>query len=217
MALQDARNQMVLQQVRAWDVLDRRILDMLESLPRERFVPEKYRDMAFADANVPLAHGQLMMTPKLEGRMLQALNPQPGEKTLEIGTGSGFVTACLSRLGTEVLSLDIFPDFTEQAGATLKSLGVRRVKLETEDGTQLQLGKKRFDVIAVTGSLPAYTETYAELLNVGGRLFVIVGGSPVMEALLITRVSETGWSRKSLFETDLPALVNAAAPNKFVF
>ncbi|MGH8370405.1 MAG: protein-L-isoaspartate O-methyltransferase family protein, partial [Gammaproteobacteria bacterium] len=113
--------------------------------------------------------------------------------------------------------LDIFPDFTEQAGATLKSLGVRRVKLETQDGTRPDLGKKRFDVIAVTGSLPTYTETYAELLNVGGRLFVIVGESPVMEALLITRVSETGWSRKSLFETDLPALVNATAPNKFVF
>jgi protein-L-isoaspartate(D-aspartate) O-methyltransferase len=212
-----ARNQMVLQQVRAWDVLDRRILDMLESLPRERFVPEKYRDMAFADANVPLAHGQLMMTPKLEGRMLQALNPQPGEKALEIGTGSGFVTACLSRLGADVLSFDIFPDFTEQATATLKSLGIKRVKLETEDGTQLNLGKKRFDVIAVTGSLPIYTESYAELLNVGGRLFMIVGESPVMEALLITRVSESGWSRQSLFETDLPALVNASTPSKFVF
>jgi protein-L-isoaspartate(D-aspartate) O-methyltransferase len=217
MALQDARNQMIEQQVRAWDVLDRRILDMLESLPRERFVPEQYRGMAFADTNVPLAHGQLMMTPTIEGRMLQALNPQPGDKALEIGTGSGFVSACLSRLGAEVLSLDIFPDFTEQAGATLKSLGIKRVKLETEDGTQPNSGKKRFDVIAVTGSLPIYTELYAEQLNVGGRLFMIVGESPVMEALLITRVSESGWSRQSLFETDLPALVNAAAPSKFVF
>jgi protein-L-isoaspartate(D-aspartate) O-methyltransferase len=212
-----ARNQMILQQVRAWDVLDRRVLDMLESLPRERFVAEQYRDMAFADTNVPLAHGQLMMTPKVEGRLLQALNPQPGERALEIGTGSGFVTACLVRLGAEVLSVDIFPDFTEQAGATLKSLGVKRVKLETQDGTQLDWLKKRFDVIAVTGSLPLYTEIYAEQLNVGGRLFMIVGESPVMEALLITRVSDTGWSRQSLFETDVPALVNAAAPSKFVF
>jgi protein-L-isoaspartate(D-aspartate) O-methyltransferase len=217
MELQDARTQMIEQQIRGWDVLDRRILDMLESLPRERFVPEQFREMAFADANVPLAHGQLMMTPKLEGRMLQALNPQPGEKVLEIGTGSGFVTACLSRLGGDVLSLDIFPDFTDQAGAILKNLGIKRVKLETEDGTQLKLGKKRFDVIAVTGSLPIYAESYAELLNVGGRLFVIVGESPVMEALLITRVSEAGWSRQSLFETDLPALINAAAPSKFTF
>lgn len=212
-----ARNQMILQQVRAWDVLDRRVLDMLESLPRERFVAEQYRDMAFADTNVPLAHGQLMMTPKVEGRLLQALNPQPGERALEIGTGSGFVTACLARLGAEVLSVDIFPDFTEQAGATLKSLGVKRVKLDTQDGTQLDWLKKRFDVIAVTGSLPLYTEIYAEQLNVGGRLFMIVGESPVMEALLITRVSDTGWSRQSLFETDVPALVNAAAPSKFVF
>lgn len=217
MDIEFARNQMVLQQVRAWDVLDLRILDMLESLPRERFVAEQFRDMAFADTNVPLAHGQLMMTPKVEGRMLQALNPQPGEKALEIGTGSGFVTACLSRLGADVLSVDIFPDFTEQAAATLKSLGVRRVKFETQDGTQLGWLKKRFDVIAVTGSLPVYTEMYAEQLNVGGRLFMIVGESPVMEALLITRVSETGWSRQSLFETDLPALINAATPSKFVF
>ena len=217
MDIEFARNQMVTQQVRSWDVLDRRVLDMLESLPRERFVPEQFRDMALADTNVPLAHGQVMMTPKLEGRLLQALNPQPGEKALEIGTGSGFLTACLSRLGADVLSVDIFPDFTEQAGATLKSLGIRKVKLDTQDGSQLGWTKKRFDLIAVTGSLPIYNDVYAEQLNVGGRLFVIVGESPVMEALLITRVSETGWSRKSLFDTDIPALINATTPSKFVF
>lgn len=217
MDIQFARRQMVEQQVRTWDVLDRRVLDMLESLPRERFVPETHRDMAFADANVPLGHGQVMMTPKMEGRLLQALNPQPGEKVLEIGTGSGFLAACLSRLGAEVLSVDIFPDFVERAEATLKGLGIRKVKLDTQDGTRLDWTKKRFDVIAVTGSLPIYSDIYAEQLNVGGRLFVIVGESPVMEALLVTRVSESAWSRQSLFDADIPALINATSPSKFVF
>lgn len=217
MDIQFARRQMVEQQVRTWDVLDRRVLDMLESLPRERFVPEAHRDMAFADANVPLGHGQVMMTPKMEGRLLQVLNPQPGEKALEIGTGSGFLAACLSRLGAEVLSVDIFPEFVERAEATLKSLGIKKVKLDTQDGTRLDWTKKRFDVIAVTGSLPIYTDIYAEQLNIGGRLFVIVGESPVMESLLITRVSDSGWSRQSLFDADIPALINAAAPSKFVF
>jgi len=217
MDTQFARRQMISQQVRTWDVLDMRILDMLESLPREQFVPEAHRDMAFADANVPLGHGQVMMTPKVEGRMLQALNPQPGEKALEIGTGSGFVAACLSRLGADVLSVDIYPDFVERAGATLKSLGIRKIKLDTQDGSNLDWTKKRFDVIAVTGSLPIYSELYAEQLNVGGRLFVIVGEAPVMEALLITRVSESAWSRQSLFDTELPPLINALTPSKFEF
>ncbi|HET7922143.1 MAG TPA: protein-L-isoaspartate O-methyltransferase [Gammaproteobacteria bacterium] len=216
-SLELARNQMVTQQVRAWDVLDQRVLGMLENLPRERFVPGAFRQVAFADTAIPLPHGQRMMTPTVEGRVLQALVPQPGERALEIGTGSGFLAACLSRLGADVLSLDIFPDFTEQAGATLKSLGIRRIKLETEDGTRFDAGKKRFDVIAVTGSLPVYTDRYAQQLAVGGRLFMVVGEAPVMEALLITRVGEAAWSRRSLFETDLPALVNAPLPTRFVF
>lgn len=217
MNIEFARTQMVEQQVRAWDVLDMRVLGVIENLPRERFVPERFQELAFADTAIPLAHEQVMMTPKVEGRLIQALNPQPGERALEIGTGSGFLTACLARMGAEVLSLDIFPDFTEQAAATLKSLGIRKVKFDTQDGTRPELGKKRFDVIAVTGSLPVYVDNYAQSLSIGGRLFVIVGESPVMEALLITRVSDTGWSRKSLFETDLPALINAATPDRFVF
>ena len=217
MDTQFARHQMISQQVRTWDVLNMRILDMLESLPREQFVPEAHRDMAFADTNVPLGHGQVMMTPKVEGRMLQTLNPQPGEKALEIGTGSGFVAACLSRLGADVLSVDIFPEFVERAGTTLKSLGIRKIKLDTQDGSNLDWTKKRFDVIAVTGSLPIYSEIYAEQLNVGGRLFVIVGEAPVMEALLVTRVSESAWSRKSLFDTELPPLINAMTPTAFEF
>ena len=217
MDTQFARNQMVGQQVRAWDVFDQRVLTILATLPREQFVPERYRNLAFADTCLPLAHAQVMMTPKMEGRLLQSLNPQPDESALEIGTGSGFIAACLARMAGELLSVDIFADFTETAGKTLTALGIRNARLETRDGVQLDWLTQRFDVIAVTGSLPAYDPCYAEHLQVGGRLFMIVGQSPVMEALLVTRVAENAWSRESLFETDLPALVNAAVPCRFHF
>ncbi len=217
MDTQFARNQMVTQQVRAWDVLDLRVIAIFDSLPREQFVPERYRKLAFADMQIPLAHEQVMMAPKVEGRLLQALVTQPDESALEIGTGSGFVAACLARMAGEVLSVDIFPNFTDAADKTLKALGMHNVRLETRDGTQLDWLTQRFDVIAVTGSLPVYDKQYAERLKLGGRLFVIVGQPPVMEALLITRVGEDAWSRESLFETGLPALVNASVPHSFRF
>lgn len=217
MDTQFARNQMVQQQVRAWDVLDPRVLEILESLPREQFVPPAYRKLAFADTSIPLPHDQVMMAPKVEGRLLQALNPQPHESALEIGTGSGFVTACLAKMAGEVLSVDLYPDFTDTAGKTLRGLGIRNARLETRDAVQLDWLSQRFDVIAVTGSLPEYDPRYAERLTLGGRLFVIVGQAPVMEALLITRVAETAWSRESLFETALPALIGVTAPRHFVF
>lgn len=212
-----ARAQMVNQQVRAWDVLDMRVLNLLEVLPREQFVPAAYRKLAFADMQIPLAHGEVMMAPKIEGRLLQALDPQANESTLEIGTGSGFVTACLAKLTGEVLSLDIYADFTGSAGRLLADIGIRNVTLETRDATVLAGLSQRFDVIAITGSLPVYDARYAELLNVGGRLFVIAGQPPIMEALLITRVAEDAWARESLFETSLPALVNAVVPASFSF
>ncbi len=217
MDIQYQRIQMVNQQLRAWEVLDRRVLAMIEALPRDRFVPQAYRQTAYADTQIPLAHGQVMMAPKVEGRMLQALDPQPDESVLEIGSGSGFMSACLAKLGGEVLSVDIFPDFTDGAGSILDELGIHNVRLETRDGTQLDWLEQRFDVIAVTGSLPMYEETYAGHLNIGGRLFVIVGEAPVMEALLVTRVSEDAWSQESLFETVLPPLLNTHRPQHFRF
>lgn len=217
MDMQSARNQMVQQQVRAWDVLDPRVLTVIENLPREQFVPPRLRNLAYADTNIPLGHGEVMMTPKMEGRVLQALNPQNSESALEVGTGSGFLAACLSKLAGEVLSLEIYPDFTAAAGRTLNGLGLRNVKLETRDGTKHDEPARRFDVIALTGSLPVYDRAYQDHLQVGGRLFVIVGRSPVMEAVLVTRVAEDAWSRESLFETDLPALQNAPAPRAFQF
>jgi len=212
-----ARNQMVTQQVRAWEVIDMRVLQILETLPRDRFVPEPYRKLAFADTQIPLLHGQVMMTPMVEGRMLQALDPQPNESVLEIGSGSGFISACLAKMAGEVLSVDIYPEFATGAAKILKGLGIRNVQLEIRDGTQLDWLSVRFDVIAVTGSLPVYRENYAQHLNIGGRLFMIIGESPVMEALLVTREAEDAWSRQSLFETGLPALVNTVTPQHFIF
>lgn len=217
MDIQYQRNQMVNQQLRAWDVLDRRVLAMVEALPRDQFVPPAYRQLAYADTQIPLAHGQVMMAPKVEGRMLQALDPQPDEDVLEIGSGSGFISACLAKLGGEVLSVDIFPDFTAGAAKILDDLGIHNVRFETRDATQPGWLEQRFDVIAVTGSLPVYEEAYARHLNIGGRMFVIVGEAPVMEALLVTRVGEDAWSRESLFETVLLPLLNTHQPQHFSF
>lgn len=212
-----AREQMVSQQVRAWDVLDPRVLAVLDALPRERFAPEQYRKLAYADTQIPLAHDQVMMAPKIEGRLLQALDPQPVESVLEIGTGSGFLAACLARLGAEVLSVDIFPEFTAASTEILRQLGIRNTRLETRDASRLDWLAQRYDVIAVTASLPQYDRQYAEHLNVGGRMFAIIGQLPIMEAVLVTRVSEEAWARESLFETALPPLLNAATPPRFRF
>jgi len=212
-----ARSQMVHQQIRTWEVLDLRVLSVFESLPRDRFAPEAYRNAAYADMQIPLPHGEVMLAPKIEGRLLQALDPQPEERVLEIGTGSGYFAACLAKLAREVLTVDIHPDFIEDAGKILKAVGLKNLQLETRDGTRLEWLDGRYDVIAVTGSLPVYDPAYEQRLNVGGRLMVVVGKSPVMEALLVTRTAEDAWTRESLFETDLPALKNAVAPRVFTF
>ncbi|HET7176509.1 MAG TPA: protein-L-isoaspartate O-methyltransferase [Gammaproteobacteria bacterium] len=217
MDMQSARRQMVHQQIRAWDVLDLGILSVFEALPREKFVPEAYRNAAYGDLEVPLPHGERMLAPKLEGRFLQALDPKPQESVLEIGTGSGYFAACLAKLVREVLSVDIHPDFVEAAGKTLKNIGLKNVQLETRDGTRLEWVSSCYDVIAVTGSLPAYDPAYEQRLNVGGRLMVVVGKAPLMEAMLVTRTAEDAWTRVSLFETSLPALKNAPAPRVFSF
>ena len=212
-----AREQMVSQQVRAWDVLDPRVLAVLDALARERFAPERYRKLAYADTQIPLAHGQVMMAPKIEGRLLQALDPQPNESVLEIGTGSGFLAMCLARLGREVLSVDIFSEFTAAATEILRQMGIRNARLETRDASRLDWLAQRYDLIAITASLPEYDRQYAEHLNVGGRMFAIIGQLPIMEALLVTRVSEEAWARESLFETALPPLLNAPSPSRFRF
>ena len=212
-----ARSKMLGQQVRAWEVLDPAVLDVLGALPREAFVPARFRDLAFADAQLPLGHGEVMMTPKVEGRMLQALALKRSDRVLEIGTGSGFVTACLARLANAVVSWEIRPEFGARAGAQLARLGIGNVTLETRDGSALPSAAPRFDAICVTGSLPELHPSFKAQLAIGGRLFAVVGESPVMEGLLITRVAADGFAVETLFETDLPALRNAHRSPRFSF
>ena len=215
--IEQARFNMIEQQIRTWDVLDQRVLDVMNSVPREQFVPEHYRSLAFADTNIPLGHDQVMMAPKLEGRLLQALAITPDDSVLEIGTGSGYLTACLARLGKQVTSIDITADFTTAAAAKLEAQGISNITLETLDAAEGIESEKRYDVIAVTGSLPLLQQQFQKNLAVGGRLFIITGSLPIMEANLITRVDEHNWDSECLLETCIPPLLNASKPQDFIF
>jgi protein-L-isoaspartate(D-aspartate) O-methyltransferase len=211
-----ARRQMIEQQVRAWEVLDLRVLETMERVPREEFAPPAYRELAFADLSVPLGHGQSMLAPKLEGRILQSLEVQADDRALDVGTGSGFFAACLGGLARSVRSIDIFPDFVDTARASLARTGVHNVIVESMDAMTLAIDGA-YDVIALTGSLPVYDPRFERALAVGGRLFVVVGRGPVMEARRITRTGPADWVRESLFETVMDPLIHAPEPPRFVF
>lgn len=212
-----ARQQMVMQQVRAWSVLNTAVLEAMASVPREKFVPAEYAALAFADTTIPLAGGQRTMTPQVEGRLLQALEIGPGDDILEVGTGSGFVTACLARLGRRVTSLEIRPELAEAARRRLSELGVGNCDIQVADAFQWQ-ATGAFDCIAIGGSLPVYDPRFQEWLAPGGRLFVVTGQAPAMEAWLVRRPrAGGGFSRESLFETVLPPLDHAPQPEPFVF
>jgi protein-L-isoaspartate(D-aspartate) O-methyltransferase len=211
-----ARQQMVDQQIRTWEVLDPRVLDILSSVPREIFVPPAYRELAFADSQIPIGYGQSMLAPKLQGRILQALAVAATESVLEVGSGTGYLSACLGLLGSHAHSIDIQPELTKTAVVRLKALPEARVTFETRDAfSSAPLGE--FDVVALTGSLPVYDNRFERALRVGGRLFAVVGTAPVMDAVLIRRVDEQEWIRESLFETVIDPLINATAAPRFVF
>ncbi|RRQ21605.1 protein-L-isoaspartate O-methyltransferase family protein [Thiohalobacter thiocyanaticus] len=213
-----ARYNMIEQQIRPWEVLDQRVLDVLMQTPREDFVPPQYRStLAFSDISLPLEHGQVMLPPKLEGRLLQSLAIRPTDRILEVGTGSGYLTACLARLGREVLSLDLYADFKYAAERKLEQHGITNVELRTDDAASGWGAEQSFDAIAVTGSLPLLHRGFHNALAVGGRLFVIVGKPPVMEAMLITRVAADQWAAESLFDTSAPPLENAPRIENFDF
>ncbi len=215
--VEQARFNMIEQQIRPWDVLDFRVLDALSSVRRESFVPNEFQIQAFSDVMLPLAHGQYMMSPIVEGRLLQALNVQQGERVLEIGTGSGFLAACFSQMGGHVTSVDIFEDISEQARRVLNAQGYSSVNIETGDASQGWNDQHVYDVIAITGALPTLAEAYKRRLNVGGRLFAVIGQEPAMQAVLVTRDAENEWRLDSLFETSLPYLINAEPTQKFIF
>jgi protein-L-isoaspartate(D-aspartate) O-methyltransferase len=216
MSTVQAREQMIEQQVRAWDVLDARVLETLRKVPREAFVPPQHRFLAFADVEIPLPCGQHMLRPSVAGRLLQAVALTGGERVLEVGTGSGFVTACLRSGGASVRSLELFPELVELARRNVSSLGLRDIDIVAQDATRLD-SDARYDVIAVTASLPIPDERFQRQLAVGGRLFVVVGEPPVMEARLIRRITEDAWGTESLFETVIDPLVHATRPQGFVF
>ena len=217
LSYENARFNMVEQQVRPWEVLDPQVLELVGNMPRESFVPDNYKGLAYADIEIPLGDGQKMMFPRVEGRLLQALDIQPSETILEIGTGSGYLTACLAKLGEKVISQDINPAFTEQARKQLAELGIDNAQLRTSDSLSDNIEDGRFDAIAVTGSLPAMPEALKQRLNIGGRMFIVIGESPVMTAFLVTRTGESEWQSEALFETDIAPLVNAPVIRKFEF
>ena len=215
MNLEYARSQMLRQQVRAWEVLDDRVLDVLGSVPREQFVPPTYHDVAFADFEIPIGHGQSMLAPKIEGRLLQALQLERVDRVLEVGSGTGFLTACIARLCGSVLSVDIFSDFVESAEQRLEGLGIGNVEWLAADALETDFGGE-FDAVAVTGSVPELGEHFIRMLRPNGRLFIVTGRPPVMEAQLVNVHAAKNWSRQSLFETVLTPLVNAEKPEPFV-
>lgn len=209
-----ARENMVEQQVRPWDVLDMRVLSVIGNTPREAFVDQAHRDLAYADLSLPIGHGQYMMKPVIEGRTLQALLVASHERVLEIGTGSGYLTACLAQLGHSVHSLEIDPALADTARARLAVRGIGNASVETADALAWQT-EARFDVVCVTGALAEIPARFLEWLSPNGRLFVIHGQSPVMEATLL-RGDVNAPRSDSLFETDIPYLIGGEPAPRFV-
>ena len=210
-----ARFNMVECQVRTWEVLDQRVLDVLRQVKREDFVPGRYRKLAFADVQIPLEQGEVMMKPVVEGRMLQALALAPESCVLEVGTGSGFVTACLSQLAREVVSVEQHAVLAERARARIAATGAANVRIEVGDAVLKFDPNRQFDAVCITGAVATVPERFKRWLRVGGRLFVIRGEAPAMEAVLITRLEDDQFQEQSLFETDLPYLAHAAPRKRF--
>ncbi len=215
--LESARQNMIQQQIRPWDVLDQKVLHVMATTPREQFVSPEQESLAFMDIEIPLAHGETMMSPKVEGRLLQALDIRPTDIALEIGTGSGYLTACLASLGSSVFSVEIHQDLHLQAKSNLQNLAIKNTTLWKGDAARgWKLAPRNYDVIAVTGSIPEYDPSFEQQLKLGGRLFIVIGVAPIMTAMLVTRVADKAFSRTLLFEMNLKPLVGREKKQQFV-
>ncbi|MBS0432857.1 MAG: protein-L-isoaspartate O-methyltransferase [Proteobacteria bacterium] len=210
-----ARRNMVENQVRPWEVLDARVLETLNALPREAFVQPAHRALAYADLPLPLPHGESMMKPVVEGRALQALDLKPHEDVLEIGTGSGYFTACLAKLAGHVVSVERHQDFVQLARTRLQAIGIGNAGLLHADALRDFRPDGRFDAIAVTGAVAEVPEAFREWLKPGGRMFVVAGMEPAMRALLLRRDGDGHFGEERLFETDLPYLAGAEPAQRF--
>jgi protein-L-isoaspartate(D-aspartate) O-methyltransferase len=217
MDIEQARYNMVEQQIRPWDVLNQEVLDLLFKVRREDFVPEAHRALAFVDMEIPLGHGQAMWTPKLEARVLQELAIRPTDRVLEIGTGSGYLTALLAVEAAEVVTVDIHADFSRAAAEKFRAHGFTNIVLHTADAAHGWPDGAGFDVIVLTGSTPLLADAFRQQLRVGGRLFAITGVAPVMQAQLFTCTAPGAFRSVTLFETCVAPLVNAPHPSAFTF
>ena len=220
MDFEKARFNMVEQQVRPWDVLDSRVLEVISEIPRENFTPDEYKNLAYADTRIPLGsyenHPCTMANPVIEGRILQVLDIQEDDLILEIGTGSGYLTACLAKLGRHVDSVDINEDLTAMAEKNLQALGITNVNLATGDASKSWDQKRNYDVIVISAAMASIPDSYKNLLKPGGRLFVVTGEAPVMTAHLVTRTDEHQWQVEDIFETSIEPMIEAVE-QKFIF
>ena len=221
-ALEHARFNMIEQQIRPWDVLDQTVLDLLSVVRREEFVPAQYRALAFTDMEIPLKlngtdTGERMFAPKMEARFLQELGIRPHEHVLEVGTGSGYMAALLAHKAQQVLTVEFQEELAAFAQASLTRAGISNVRVERGDGARGWAARAPYDVIMISGSLPALPDGLLAQLKIGGRLAVVLGDAPVMSAQVTTRVSDTGYDTLRLFETDIKPLQNAWRPSSFRF
>lgn len=217
MNVAQARFNMIEQQIRPWNVLDAHVLDLLQTVAREEFVPPAYKSLAFADLEIPLPGGQCMLAPRVEARLLQDLNVQPHESVLEVGAGSGFMAALLSHRARSVLSVELLPELMALARANLEKAGIRNVTVRQEDGADLSAAEGQFEAIVLSGSVAQLPQALMQRLTVGGRLIAIVGEEPSMRTALVTRVSDTEFNTTYPWDTNAPRLQNFPEPSRFQF
>ncbi len=217
MNFEQARFNMIEQQIRTWEVLDPEVLDLLFQVKREDFVPAEHRELAFADLEIPLGHGEAMMQPKVEARIVQELGIRSHENVYEVGTGSGYLTALLAKRSRHVTTSEIHGDLHARAAQNLRRAAIANVTLLEGDSARAPLAESAFDVIVLTGSTPILPQAFLERLTPGGRLFAVLGDPPVMKAIVVRQPVAGAFQHAELFETMLKPLVNAAEPPRFRF